>query len=157
MDWHSRPSNAKLALSRAMRYFEDMENPKTKKLLKALNSGTPIRIALPYAGIAYADYMYWLSVFATVEYMRQQDELSELRKSKSRLAEIKRKSYETFRVEDDDGKPMEADPEIVALYSNSKSFREEADGLHELVRQIREAKTKAKINRISQNFLRASF
>lgn len=142
--WHSLPSTANLALSRISCYFDIMElKDRLKKLNQALANGSPMRIALNSAGISYSDYRYWLDLFVAVEYCKQQEELNELRKSKSNLMKIREQSFRFAIYEDEDGNQLEPNPEAVALYVNSKTFKKEADEKHDWIASINEAKTKA--------------
>ena len=52
---------------------EQIEN-----LYKSLKVGTPITIALPFAGISSSTYYYWVAVYSVVLYCKEQDELEEL-------------------------------------------------------------------------------
>lgn len=123
-----------------------MENTeRIKKLKNALTAGSPMRIALSYAGIPYSEYRYWLILYVAVERCEQEKEIAELEKSKSNLAKIRKSAYEFSTIEDDEGNLIEPDPEAMTLYRTSRSFRKEADEAHRIMSEIMEAKTKSVI------------
>ena len=119
------------------------KDKRIEKLRQALMNGTPLRLALTYAGIKYSDYRYWLELYVAVDYSKQQAELNSLKKSKSNIAKIKEQTFKYNRYQDEDGNEMTPNPDAVSLYIHSASFRKEADEAYELVSDILESKTKA--------------
>lgn len=110
---------------------------KIKKLQNALSVGAPLKIALKHANIKYAEYLYWLSLCSVVDYCREQEAISRL-SSKKALAETRRKASEMAFIEERQAEP---DTELIALYMNSASFKEEADKTKELMEKCDTAKT----------------
>jgi len=119
------------------------KDKRIEKLRQALMNGTPLRLALTYAGIKYSDYRYWLELYVAVDYSKQQAELNSLKKSKSNIAKIKEQTFKYNRYQDEDGNEITPNPDAVSLYIHSASFRKEADEAYELVSDILESKTKA--------------
>lgn len=110
---------------------------KIKKLQNALSVGAPLKIALKHANIKYAEYLYWLSLCSVVDYCREQEAISRL-SSKKALAETRRKASEMAFIEERQAEP---DTELIALYMNSASFKEEADKTKDLMEKCDTAKT----------------
>lgn len=110
---------------------------KIKKLQNALSVGAPLKIALKHANIKYAEYLYWLSLCSVVDYCKEQEAISRL-SSKKALAETRRKASEMAFIEERQAEP---DTELIALYMNSASFKEEADKTKELMEKCDTAKT----------------
>lgn len=121
-------------------YFLGMDKEtetKIKKLQNALSVGAPLKIALKHANIKYAEYLYWLSLCSVVDYCREQEAISKL-SSKKALAETRRKASEMAFIEERQAEP---DTELIALYMNSASFKEEADKTKDLMEKCDTAKT----------------
>lgn len=121
-------------------YFLGMDKEtetKIKKLQNALSVGAPLKIALKHANIKYAEYLYWLSLCSVVDYCREQEAISRL-SSKKALAETRRKASEMAFIEERQAEP---DTELIALYMNSASFKEEADKTKDLMEKCDTAKT----------------
>ena len=121
-------------------YFLGMDKEtetKIKKLQNALSVGAPLKIALKHANIKYAEYLYWLSLCSVVDYCREQEAISKL-SGKKALAETRRKASEMAFIEERQSEP---DTELIALYMNSASFKEEADKTKDLMEKCDTAKT----------------
>jgi hypothetical protein len=72
-----------------------------------------------------------------VDYCREQEAISRL-SSKKALAETRRKASEMAFIEERQAEP---DTELIALYMNSASFKEEADKTKDLMEKCDTAKT----------------
>ena len=124
---------------------KELEN-KIKKLQNALSIGSPLKVALKYSGIKYADYLYWLSICAVVDYCTEQEAISKL-STKKALAETRRRASETAFIED---RAIEPDTELIALYMNSASFKKEANEIKTAMEKCETAKTNAVIRHLSR-------
>ena len=127
-----------------------MKDERLKKLLNALRTGSPLKIALRYAGIQYSEYRYWLSVYASVVRCQEEQSLRDLKKDKTPLAAIRERSFAYSKVEDENGRMVEPDAEAMLLYSNSKAFREKADEISQIVIDIDQAKTGAILRHLTR-------
>ena len=128
---------AKVPISSYFLVMDKETETKIKKLQNALSVGAPLKIALKHANIKYAEYLYWLSLCSVVDYCREQEAISRL-SSKKALAETRRKASEMAFIEERQAEP---DTELIALYMNSASFKEEADKTKDLMEKCDTAKT----------------
>ena len=107
-------------------------------LIKSLNAGTPLTIALQYANISTATYYYWVAIYSVVVYCKEQEELNEiekLAKSGIHIQKVKDMAMETTYAHKKSGVGTYIEPtqESVLQYRNSKRFRDFADQIYEII------------------------
>ena len=138
-----------LAKSPYLSYFWLMEKElesRIKKLQNALSVGAPLKIALKHAGIKYAEFLYWNSLVAVVDYCKEQEAISKL-STKKALAESRKRASETAFIED---RGIEPETELIALYMNSASFKKEANEIKELMDKCETAKTNSILRHLTR-------
>ena len=132
---------------------EQIEN-----LYKSLKVGTPITIALQFAGISASTYYYWVAIYSVVLYCKEQDELEELEavaqsgvslQTCRDLAAINAPDKKTSM-----GTYIEPTAESILQYRNSRKFRKFADQVYNIIakcNQIRSEVIMTHLQRISKS------
>ena len=118
-----------------------------KAICAALSVGAPLKIALKHAGVSYAEWLYWKSVASVVDYCKEQKTIMELGKRKSALARMRQSAAEQAAIED---RLTEADPELIALYTNSDKFKREANEIKDAMEKCESAKTKSILRHLTR-------
>ena len=108
-----------------------------ESLKNALRGGSPLLLALQYAGISRTTYFYWVAVASVVEQVKSQEELEEVeelvhsgislqavRDLAESAASTKKSGVGTF---------IEPSADSVLQYKNSRKFRNFADQCYQIV------------------------
>ena len=108
------------------------------QLLKAaLANGTPISIALQYAGISNATYYYWVAIYSVALVSKEQEELEELEGlaqsgvSLQMCKDIAASNSPTKKMSV--GTFIEPTQESLLQYKNVRKFRKFADQVYEII------------------------
>lgn len=128
------------------------------RMYKSLEVGTPITIALQYAGISAATYFYWVAIASVVIAVKEQEELEqmeEIAKSGVSLQQCRdlgiaahpnrKLALGTF---------IEPSGESILQYKNSTKFRKFANQVYEIVskcNQIRSEVAMKHLGRINKS------
>lgn len=107
------------------------------RLEKALAAGSPLLLALQYAGISRATYYYWVAVASVVEQAKSQEELERLErafKTGISIQDVRDLSEsDAAKKRTGVGTFIEPSEESVLQYKNNKRFKEFADKCYEVV------------------------
>ena len=106
------------------------------KLEKALKIGTPLNLALQYAGIARTSYYYWVAMYSVVSEIKSQDELEDLKANKfgvsiDEIKEIAAENASKRKTALDAF--IEPSAESLLKYRNDSQFRAFADKCYEII------------------------
>ena len=109
-----------------------------ERLYKALKVGTPISVACSMVGLSLATYYYWVAVYSTVVYVKEQDELEKIEKLSQAgisIQEIKDLTAQaTISTRKSQiGTYIEPKQETILQYRNSVTFRHFADEVYEII------------------------
>ena len=105
----------------------------------ALKGGSPLLLALQYAGISRATYYYWVAVSCVVEQYKSQQELEEVEQiiqSGISLQDVRDLSESVgTQKRTSVGVWVEPSPESVLAYKNNRKFRKFADKCYEVIQE----------------------
>ena len=108
-----------------------------EQLQNALRGGSPLLLALQYAGISRTTFYYWVAMASIVETVKSQDELEKVEKymqsgvSLQTVRDLSETAASTKRTSV--GAFVEPSAESILQYKNSRKFRKFADQCYEII------------------------
>jgi hypothetical protein len=122
-----------------------------RRLKEALGTGTPLLIALQYAGISQATYFYWVAMYSVVKETKNQEELEALGAlecgvSIDQIKDITAASSPAKKTAM--GAYIEPSAESLLQYKNNRRFKKFADQCYEIVKDCNEKRAEAAIGHI---------
>ena len=123
------------------------------KLYKGLRAGSPITIALQYAGIAPATYYYWVAVYSVVLAAKQTEELQQIEKIASSgisIEQIKETAAaNTVTRKGAMGGFIEPSMDSILRYKKSKRFKEYADQVYEIINECNQIRAEVTLSHLA--------
>lgn len=108
-----------------------------EQLENALRGGSPLLLALQYAGISRTTFYYWVAMASIVETVKSQEELEKVEKymqsgvSLQTVRDLSETAASTKRTSV--GAFVEPSAESILQYKNSRKFRKFADQCYEII------------------------
>lgn len=122
------------------------------KLEKALEAGSPLHIALQFAGISSTTYYYWVAMYSIALSCKAQDELKDLKADKFGVSIETIKDIaaeESAKKQSSLGAFIEPSAESLMQYRNQKEFRDFADQCYEIIKECNEVRAKAALGHLA--------
>lgn len=116
-----------------------------EKLYEALKAGTPLTLALQYAGIRNSTFYYWVAMYSIVERAKEQEELEameRLTQSGVSLQDIRDLAESTAATRKTAvGAFIEPNEESVLQYKNNRKFKKFANKCYEIISKCNETRS----------------
>lgn len=122
------------------------------KLVKSLKLGSPLNIALQFAGISATNYYYWVAMYSVVLEIKSQEELEELKAiefgvSIEEIKDIALNSAPTKKTAM--AAYIEPSAESLLQYKKQPQFRKFANECYEIIQKCNEARAGAALNHLN--------
>ena len=131
-----------------IKYQIKATNEQLEKLYKSLHVGSPLNVALSFAGIPMATYCFWQQIASVVAYQKEIDDLKELdqaMKSGASFSQVRNEMADAQTFETHKATAISAyrepSAEMILRYKNNKSFRDFANQVYQIIRKCDEMRS----------------
>lgn len=127
-------------------YRVNITNEQWENLWKALHVGSPIQIALSFAGVKTSTYYYMVKLYSTVEYCNAMEQLNDQEDTEDAMAMNQHDSHSNIAV----AAYKEPAAEMIEQYMTNPEFKEYANEIHDKMEKCNKMRSEIVIFHLQQ-------